>query len=83
MSKVEAEAEAIYDKLGRGAQADVKTISAALLAAEKRGEERERERACKILIGFADSIAEKADDRFEVQLGESIASCADAIRAGN
>ncbi|KRA00256.1 hypothetical protein ASD64_01395 [Mesorhizobium sp. Root157] len=48
MSKVNAEAEAIYDKLGRGAQADVKTIAAALqaadAAAEKRGKEEERER---------------------------------------
>ena len=35
MGKVESEAEAIYDKLGRGAQSDVKTIAAALEAAEK------------------------------------------------
>lgn len=53
MGKVESEAEAIYDKLGRGAQSDVKTIAAALEAAEQRGEERERERAAKILIGMA------------------------------
>lgn len=39
MGKVESEAEAIYDKLGRGAQSDVKTIAAALIVAEKRGKE--------------------------------------------
>lgn len=44
MGKVESEAEAIYDKLGRGAQTDVKTIAAAIIAAEKRG----REEAAKI-----------------------------------
>lgn len=44
MSATDAEAEAIYDKLGRGAQSDVKTIAAAIIAAEKRG----REEAAKV-----------------------------------
>ncbi len=63
MGKVESEAEAIYDKLGRGAQSDVKTIAAALEAAEKRG----REEAAKIAEGnsaefdFAKALAECRD----------------------
>lgn len=43
MSTIDAEAERIYDQLGRGEQTDVKTIRAALLSAEKRGEERNKE----------------------------------------
>ena len=63
MGKVESEAEAIYDKLGRGAQSDVKTIAAALEAAEKRG----KEEAAKIAEGnsaefdFAKALAECRD----------------------
>lgn len=53
MGKVESEAEAIYDKLGRGAATDVKTIRDALLAAEKRGREEERERCAVINEHFA------------------------------
>ena len=48
MSTIDAEAERVYDRLGRGEQTDVKTIRAALLSAEKRGKEEERERCAKI-----------------------------------
>jgi len=44
MSTIDAEAKRIYDALGRGEPADVKTIKAALLAAERRGKDEERER---------------------------------------
>jgi hypothetical protein len=54
MSKVDAEAERIYDQLGRGEPTDVKTIKAALLAAEKRGEERERERRGSRSLNYSD-----------------------------
>ena len=53
MGKVESEAEAIYDKLGRGAQSDVKTIAAALEAAEKRG----REEAAKIAEALGSTVS--------------------------
>jgi len=42
MSAIDAMAEQLYEKLGRGSQADTKTLSQALLAAEKRGEERNK-----------------------------------------
>lgn len=58
MGKVESEAEAIYDKLGRGAQTDVKTIAAAIIAAENRGREGIR----GALIAAHDIL--RADDRY-------------------
>lgn len=44
MSAIDAMAEQLYEKLGRGSQADTKTLSQALLAAENRG----REEAAKV-----------------------------------
>lgn len=78
MGKVESEAEAIYDKLGRGAQSDVKTIAAALEAAEKRG----KEEAAKIADNIAAEIGRQARNPSETQLGKSIGTVAAAIRSG-
>lgn len=83
MGKVESEAEAIYDKLGRGAATDVKTIGAALLAAEKRG----REEAAKIAAGnsaefdFQKALAECRDSEHGFHSGRLHAAA--AIRSGS
>lgn len=79
MSATDAEAETLYDKLGRGAQADVKTIAAALLAAEKRGEERERRDCGERYLTYCDLQAEdnRALEIYHITGGLK------AIRAGN
>ena len=43
-----------YDGLGRGSVSDSEHIARAILAAEKRGEERERERCAKVAQDAAD-----------------------------
>lgn len=75
MSKIDAEAERVYDKLGRGAQADVKTIAEALLARD--------ERAAKIVEQSGHWVAE-SDSPFSVSKavwhGLSVQEIASAIR---
>lgn len=68
MSTIDAEAERIYDQLGRGEQTDVKTIRAALLSAEKRGKEEERERCARIAEG----------NSAEFDFGKALAECRDS-----
>lgn len=76
MGKVESEAEAIYDKLGRGAATDVKTIRDALLAAEKRG----REDGAKIAERF---WVENGEGSFDDGVGLAAQQIAAAIRSGS